>query len=311
MQKLPNLSLALVDYPGVQKSALWGLADLFSLIPRLDCDISGPQITLVSAENLPNTNFTAFVFPPSLEQDRGAPQDRLALWAEDQHIAGALACSVCAGAFWLGAAGLLQGRPATTHWALEQEFQTRFPQVDLKAEEILIDDHDVITAGGLMAWLDLGLHLSGRWYGPSIVSKLSRHLLVDPAGRAQRHYSSFRPNRAHGNSGILSAQRHMEQHLARPLVSADLAKIARMSLRSFTRHFDRATGYTPAAYLQSLRIEKARNRLEQSNATVAEISWAVGYTDLPAFSRAFKSVTGLTPGAYRDRFRTSPQQHKA
>ena len=310
MQELPNISLALVDYPGVQKSALWGLADLFSLVPRLAPDVPGPEITLVSTATLPEQSFTAFVFPPSLEQQRGSPQDPLAHWARSQHHGGAIACSVCAGAFWLGAAGLLQGRPATTHWALEREFQARFPQVDLQAEEILIDDHDVITAGGLMAWLDLGLHLAGLWYGPSMVSKLSRHLLVDPAGRAQRHYSSFRPNRSHGNSGILKAQRHMDQHLAAPLASAELAQVAGMSLRSFSRHFDRATGYTPAAYLQSLRIEKARNRLEQSTATVAEISWAVGYADLPAFSRAFKAVTGLTPGAYRDRFRTAPQSRR-
>ncbi|WP_122072682.1 GlxA family transcriptional regulator [Pseudophaeobacter sp. EL27] len=311
MQKQPTLTLALVDYPGVQKSALWGLADLFSLIPRLEPELSEPQIDLVTAPELPSAPYTAFVFPPSLEQTRGTEKDPLALWAKAQHSAGALACSVCAGAFWLAAAGLLQGRPATTHWALEQEFQRRFPQVDLKAEEILIDDHDVITAGGLMAWLDLGLHLTGLWYGPSMVSKLSRHLLVDPAGRAQRHYSSFRPNRAHGDAAILRAQRHMDLHVASPLVSADLAQVAGMSLRSFTRHFDRATGYTPAAYLQSLRIEKARNRLEQSNASVAEIAWATGYTDLPAFSRAFKSITGLTPAAYRDRFRISAQRYKA
>lgn len=305
MQISPTPSITLVDYPGVQKSALWGLADLFSLIARHNSDLIGPKVTIATPETLPAQVSTAFIFPPSLDGDRGSHDHPLAYWAQDQHAQGALACSVCAGAFWLGAAGLLHDRPATTHWALEDEFRDAFPTTQIQAEEILVDDHDIITAGGLMAWLDLGLHLTGLWYGPSMVSHLARHLLIDPAGRQQRQYSSFRPNRTHGNSAILNCQRHMDQHLAAPLVISSLSKIAGMSERSFARHFNRATGYTPAAYLQALRIEKARNRLEQSSAPVSQISYSVGYNDLPAFSRAFKTITGLTPGAYRAKFRVT------
>lgn len=303
MPIMPNRSLALIDYPGVQKSALWGLADMFALLPRLQDTTPGPEIRIITAITPDSRPCDAFVFPPSIDNSQGTESPGLLDWAKTQHGRGALACSVCAGAFWLGHAGLLDGRPATTHWALEPSFRAAFPTADLRPEHILIDDHDVITAGGLMAWLDLGLHLTGLWYGGEAVSRLSRHLLIDPAGREQRHYSSFRPNRSHGDAQILGVQRHMERHTPEPMRTEDLAHMANMSLRSFMRRFQAATGYPPATYLQALRIEKARAALERGDESISEIGWNVGYHDLSAFSRVFKTRTGLTPGAYRRRFR--------
>jgi len=303
----PNSVLALVNYPGVQRSALWGLADMFALIPRLQDDIPGPEIRIIDASDPAPHPCDAFVFPPSIDGSAGTESPQLLDWAVGQHHTGALACSVCAGAFWLGHAGLLTNRPATTHWALEVPFRTAFPYVDLRPEHILIDDHDVITAGGLMAWLDLGLHLTGRWYGGELVSRLARHLLIDPSGREQRHYSSFRPNRSHGDIQVLTVQRHMAQHVPDTMQTEHLATLAGMSLRTFMRRFQTATGYPPASYLQNLRVEKARAALERSGESVSEIAWSVGYQDLSAFSRVFKSRTGLSPGAYRRRFHIRPQ----
>ncbi len=309
MQKPPNapIRLALVAYPGAQRSALEGLADLFALLPRLAREgeaTPAVEIRTVTEADRPVTPVDAFVFPPSLEPSQAHPEHPLAEWAKAQHAAGALACSVCAGAFWLGHAGLLDNRPATTHWALEPAFRAAFPKVALHPEHILADDIDVITAGGLMAWLDLGLHLTGLWFGPDMVSRLARHLLVDPAGREQRHYSGFRPRRDHGDAAVLRAQRRMETGFAEPLGVAGLAAHAGLSERTFLRRFQAATGHSPAAYLQRLRVEKARGALERGGENTAEIAWSVGYRDSAAFSRAFKSVTGLSPGAYRARFRT-------
>lgn len=308
MQKPPKspIRLALVAYPGVQDSALAGIADIFTLLPRLTGDDSPAaplELITVREAELPETPVDAFVFPPSLQPTQARPDHPLARWARDRHAEGALACSVCAGAFWLGHAGLLDTRPATTHWALEPAFRAAFPQVRLHPEHILIDDIDVVTAGGLMAWLDLGLHLTGLWFGPALATRLARHLLVDPAGREQRHYSGFRPPRGHGDTAVLRAQRQMDTAFAEPLTVADLAEHAGLSERSFLRRFQRATGNSPAAYLQRLRVEKARGALERGPQSTAEIAWAVGYRDASAFARAFKSVTGLSPGAYRDRFR--------
>lgn len=309
MPNAPNPILALVDYPGVQRSALWGLVDMFALLPRLQDEQSGPEVRIISAADPAPSPCDAFVFPPSIDNSQGTEAPQLLDWAVTQHHAGALACSVCAGAFWLGHAGLLDTRPATTHWALEDRFRATFPKVDLRPEHILIDDHDVITAGGLMAWLDLGLYLTGRWYGSDAVSRLARHLLIDPAGREQRHYSSFRPNRSHGDAQILTVQRHMERQVQDQMQTEQLAVLAGMSLRTFMRRFQSATGYPPATYLQALRIEKARAALERGGESVSEIAWNVGYQDLSAFSRVFKARTGLSPGTYRRRFHIQPQHH--
>lgn len=316
MQKPPNIPirLALVAYPGAQRAALAGLADLFALLPRLARGAEAlpkVEVLTVAEDNLPASLVDAFVFPPSLEPTQACPDHPLAGWARAQHAAGALACSVCAGAFWLGHAGLLDNRPATTHWALEPAFRAAFPRADLQPEHILVDDLDVVTAGGLMAWLDLGLHLTGLWFGPDMVSRLARHLLVDPAGREQRHYSGFRPPRGHGDAAVLRAQRRMDTGFAEALSVPALAEHAGLSERTFLRRFQAATGMTPAAYLQRLRVEKARGALERGAGNTAEIAWSVGYQDASAFSRAFKSGTGLSPGAYRARFRVAPRRSDA
>lgn len=304
MQNTPNLPIILLDAPGAQRAALWGLQDLFALVPRLDPTCTPLDVRILAPDALPQAPVAAFVFAPSIEGTRPVPDHPLIAWAVQQHAQGALACSVCAGAFWLGQAGLLSQRPATTHWALEEEFRQSFPDVRLAPEHILVDDHDVITAGGLMAWTDLGLHLTGRWYGAEMVSRLARHLLVDPGGREQRAYSTFAPPRQHGDAAVLLAQRHMDQQFGTALTVPVLATVAGLSERSFVRRFTAATGTPPASYLQALRVEKARGALERSQASIAQIAWDVGYRDVPAFARAFKSITGLTPGAYRSRFRT-------
>ncbi len=303
MQSTPNNPVVLIDAPGAQRAALWGLADLFALIPRLSPSSRALDLQICAWDALPSKPVAAFVFVPSIEDTRPAPDHPLVDWAAQQHAQGALACSVCAGAFWLGQARLLDHRPATTHWALEAEFRQAFPDVRLALEHILVDDHDVITAGGLMAWTDLGLHLTGRWYGAEMVTRLARHLLIDPSGREQRAYSSFAPPRHHGDMPVLTAQRHMDRHYGMPLTVPTLAAVANLSERSFVRNFTAATGLPPATYLQALRVEKARGALERGQDSIAQIAWDVGYRDVPAFARAFKSVTGLTPGAYRERFR--------
>ena len=303
MQFTPNRPIVLLDTPGAQMSALLGLRDILVLATRLDVGGSPLDLQIHRPDALPDDQVAAFVFAPSIEGARPTPGDPVLAWAARQHAGGALACSVCAGAFWLAEAGLLHGRPATTHWGLEDSFRRAYPEVHLAPEHILVDDGDVITAGGLMAWTDLGLHLVGRWFGAEQVSRLARHLLIDPAGREQRAYSTFHPPRQHRDSAVLAAQRHMDRHYGEALSVPLLAQIACLSERSFVRRFTAATQLPPATYLQALRIEKARGALERSQTGIAQIAWECGYRDTAAFARAFKSVTGLTPGTYRARFR--------
>ena len=196
----------------------------------------------------------------------------------------------------------MKGRPVTTHWALEEEFRKTFPDTQLNAEHLLIDDNDIVTAGGLMAWLDLGLFIVNRCLGPQLVSQTARHLLIDTAGREQRNYRSFRPPLTHGDREILALQHWLEGHVENDISIKGMAEQTQLSDRTFLRRFKAATGITPHSYVQNLRIEKARGLLERTRMPVTQIAWNVGYHDPSAFSRLFKATTGLTAGDYRKRF---------
>jgi len=302
MTQRPNI--ALLAYEGVQMSAVLGLADLFLVANRFSTALQGPelQVRQIRMVALPDTGFDAVILPPSLQGARGAGAEAVYAWLHRQHAQGAVLCSVCAGAFWLGHAGVLAGRPATTHWALENEFRACFPDVALSCDALLVDDNDIITAGGVMAWVDLGLALIRRWQGMQVVSQTARHFLVDPAGREQANYRSFRPVLTHGDAAIRRVQLWLEGHSAESFDQRDLAIRAVLSLRSFQRRFKFATGLTPLEYLQQLRIEKARGLLERSKLAATQIAWLAGYRDASAFGRVFKEITGLTPGEYRRRF---------
>lgn len=300
----PNV--ALVAYEGAQMSAVLGLGDLFdvanrTLGPTAASRISYEILTSPSMESA--RSHDAIVLPPNLVGARGEADEHLHRWIEHQHGLGAIACSACAGAFWLGYAGILDGRPATTHWALESDFTRTFPRVDLHPEHILLDDHDVVTAGGVMAWTDLGLHLVRRWLGAEAVSRTCRQMLIDPTGREQRNYRAFQPNLVHKDAVIRDLQLWMEAHADADLSVPALAERARLSTRSLQRKFTNSTGYSLSTYVQELRVEKAKGLLELTSKPVSEICWTVGYQDVSAFCRLFKSISGLSARDYRRRFK--------
>lgn len=300
-----DVHIGVLAYGGVQMSADLGLADLLDVANRYGAENGGRRVkhSILRADDLPAApSFDAIVLPPNLTGNRGASDGKLHEWIRDRHAWGTIACSACAGAFWLGHAGLLDGRPVTTHWALEEEFRAAFPQADLNSEHILIDDNDIVTTGGVMAWVDLGLHLVSRWMGRAIVSQVCRHMLIDPHGREQRNYRSFRPKLDHGDRPIVDLQRWMEGHAQMDLSVAALARQSSLSERTLQRRFSHATGLSISAYVQELRVEKARGLLERTAMPMSEICWAVGYEDPSAFSRLFKSVSGTTTRDYRKRF---------
>ena len=288
-------------------SVILGLQDLLEIANQKSDALNGPVndvriIDAATGDDLPSDIYDVLVVPPNLCGARGDDDTPLQQWLAWQHTESAMLCSVCAGAFWLGHAGLLDRRPATTHWALEDEFRDAFPSVELLPERILVDDGDIVTAGGIMAWLDLGLFLVDRRQGAEIVMQTSRHLLIDPAGREQKNYRSFCPNLTHGDSAILKVQRMLAADPQGNHGIARVAEMAGLSPRTFQRRFRSATGLTQRAYIQSLRIEKARGLLERTRLSVSEIAWRVGYQDVAAFGRVFHAATGLTASEYRTRF---------
>ncbi|WP_096868928.1 GlxA family transcriptional regulator [Phaeobacter piscinae] len=308
---VPNTpKVAIVAYSGAQQSALHGLREMFDVANSLVDEDNGPQIAhqiLTPPEFEHRRDVDAIILPPNLTGKRGGDDQALHRWIAHQHGEGTIICSACAGSFWLGHAGILEGRPATTHWALEAEFRSQFPKVRLSPEHILVDDNDIVTVGGVMAWVDLGIHLIGRWLGAVVVSRTCRQMLIDPAGREQRNYRSFRPNMAHKDQTIRTLQIWMEGNVEADLSVGGLAHRASLSERSLHRKFLHSTNLSVNRYVQELRVEKARGLLELTALTVSEICWQVGYQDVSAFNRLFKSISGLSPGEYRQRFRIHPE----
>lgn len=235
------------------------------------------------------------VSPPRRHRD-----DRL--WLARQGRKGACLCSVCAGAFLLAQTGLLKGRKATTHWNLADSFATRFPDILLKRERMLIDEGDCITAGGVSAYMDLSLYLTARFGSPELAASLSKLLLIDPSRHLQSPYRTCSFIKNHGDTAILAVQKWLEENYAKPTTIHELADKAGLGERTFMRRFKKATGDTPLEYLQQLRIEGARKLLETTSETVEGITFKSGYEDISSFRKLFKNQTGLSPSAYRQKF---------
>ncbi|WP_336742240.1 GlxA family transcriptional regulator [Aureimonas altamirensis] len=318
--------IGLLIYPDCQLAAVYGLTDLFRIanewaarsesvaqkrgpapflrVSHWRADEAGGGIDCVydSLAGTPH-QVTHVIAPPSIvmpEKMRSMPV--AAGWMNARHAEGSTLCSVCAGAFVLAETGLIDGRRVTTHWAFARQLAERFPGVELAEEQMVIDDGDIMTAGGILAWTDLGLTLVERLMGPSIMLATARFLLVDPPRRSQRPFSQFVPRFDHGDTSILRVQQHVHAHADEPSAVAELAALAGLTERTFLRRFAKATGLRPVEYLQQMRIAKARELLEVTGNTVDQIGFSVGYGDQAAFRKLFQRFTGLTPNLYRQRY---------
>ncbi|KQT48163.1 AraC family transcriptional regulator [Devosia sp. Leaf420] len=302
-----KIEIALVVYPGAQEAALLGLADLFAIANRSD----RPQIRATrwqaDSNSISPTGETGdprvLIIPPGL----GGPVDysvaRPMMPAlRDLHGRGTTLASVCVGAFILGETGLLNGRSATTHWATADAFRSRFPLVNLDVDRLVIDDGDIITAGGMMAWTDLGLKLVDRYLGTTAMQATAATLLIDPPGREQRYYSSFVPRLNHGDAAVLVVQHWLHSQYAESISLSDMTAKSGLEERTFLRRFRRTTSMTATEYLQRFRINKAREKLQFSRDPIDAVAWSVGYRDPSAFRKVFLQIVGLSPSQFRKRF---------
>lgn len=311
----PVAEIGLLIYPDCQLAAIYGLTDLF----RIACEWTGdmPRVIRVShweatAEGVicvwdshpgPAHRLSHVIAPPSIIMpERMAPAPAAARWLREQHAEGATLCSVCAGAFVLAETGLMDGRRATTHWAFAQQLAQRFPEVHLAAEHMVLDDGDIMTAGGILAWADLGLTLVGRLLGVSTMLATARFLLIEPPRRSQRPFAHFIPRFDHGDDAIRQSQHHIHAHAASLQGVGDLHAAVGMTSRTFLRRFTAATGFRPVEYIQQVRIAKAREALERTLVPVDRIAWDVGYSDPAAFRKLFQKLTGSPPSTYRQQF---------
>jgi transcriptional regulator GlxA family with amidase domain len=223
-------------------------------------------------------------------------------WLQACAAQGARIVSLCTGAFLLAESGLLDGRAATTHWFFADLFRTRYPKVDLRCERLIVDEGNVITSGAATSFLDLVLYLVELYSGHDAAVLTAKVLLIEMGRSSQLPYTVFSARKMHGDRRILRVQEFIEAHDHREFKIDSLAAHAGMSVRNFDRRFRDAVGETPSAYLQKIRIEKARRLLENGTQTVEEIASAVGYEDERSFRRLFRALTDLSPTAYRRKY---------
>lgn len=314
---MTKLRIAVVAYESVLASALFGLGELFQGAERfrqkslvneaaIECRYfpAGSDIVMQGGLNWADDDVVdVVILPPCMAGITPVISDRLRVWLHHQHQAGAVLASACVGACLLAQTGILDGRIITTHWLLEEYFRQHFPRVQLNLDAVVIEEPDLITAGGIMAWLDLGLRILRRYYGAALVSQLSHYLVWDSGDREQRYYRCFQPPKQHGDAAILTLQHWLELHFHEPVILSALAQQIAMSERTLQRRFLQVTQLTVTRYLQLLRVEKARELLETTTLPVEQIIWKIGYDDRASFNKLFKKQTGLSPLQYRQRFR--------
>lgn len=223
-------------------------------------------------------------------------------WLRRQHEQGALVAGACVGAAYLAEAGLLDGRLATSHWALCDQLAARFPKVRWRPDLFVTEDSRLLCSGGVYAAIDVSLYLVDKLCGHEVAVQCAKALLLPMPRISQSGYSVTPIARGHDDADVRAAEAFLQAHVAEAVSAERLAAEAGMSPRTFTRRFKSATGRMPAAYVQALRIAEAKAMLERGEGPLQRVSERVGYDDLGFFRTLFKRETGMTPGEYRAQF---------
>jgi transcriptional regulator GlxA family with amidase domain len=238
--------------------------------------------------------------------ERNAP---VVPWLRRWHKRGASIASVCSGVTLVAAAGLLDGRRATTHWGLAEQLRQKYPKVKWMPELMVTEDRGVYCGGGVNASLDLSLYLVERFCGHDIAMQSAKALLVETPRAWQAGFAIIPLKTAHCDETISNAQEWLHENFRHDLPLDALARRVGMSLRNFVRRFKQATGDSPLIYLQKLRVAAAKRLLESDHRSIQEISDAVGYGDMAFFRSLFQRHTGVAPSAYRQRFGSNNLSH--
>ncbi|MFD8296999.1 GlxA family transcriptional regulator [Streptomyces bauhiniae] len=211
--------------------------------------------------------------------------------------------SICVGVYVLAAAGLLDGRPATTHWADADRFQELFPKVRVDADVLFIDDGDVLTSAGVAAGIDLCLHMVRRDHGTAVANDVARRMVVPPHRDGGQAQYIHRPLPEPQLATTTAARAWALGRLHEPLQLRDLAEREAMSVRTFTRRFREETGVSPGQWLTAQRVELARQLLESTDLSVDQVARDAGFGTAQSMRQHLQQALGVTPTAYRRTFR--------
>jgi len=223
-------------------------------------------------------------------------------WLKRRSTKGVAIASVCSGVGLVAAAGLLDGKRATTHWGLAERFREKYPRVKWMPELMVTEDRGFYCGGGVNASLDLAIYLVERFCGHEVATQTSKALLIEMPRAWQAGFAIVPLKTDHADDVISKAQDWIHKNFAKTFALEDPAERVGMSVRNFVRRFKQATGDSPLIYLQKLRVAAAKRMLESNHLSMQEISFAVGYQDVAFFRSLFQRHTGTSPSEYRTRF---------
>lgn len=326
------LHVSLVALPDGAVSSITGLFDVLNSFRMLSgADAALPRnppfkVDIVAVDDQPVTlasglpiaisasiadiKHTDIVIVPSVVLRGGGVWEtgrypELVNWLRAQNARGAILCSACSGVFLLAETGLFDGIEATVHFGYADAFRKTYPRVPIDPERVLVisgQRQEFVTSGASMTWHDLVLYLIARYVGATAAQTIARFFALQWHHDGLAPYIVFDGPRNHGDAIIVAAQDWLATHFAVANPVETMIRRSGLAERTFKRRFTSATGYAPIDYVQRLRVEDAKRRLERTDESADEIAWRVGYEDPAFFRRLFKRTTGLAPGQYRRRF---------
>ncbi|WKK21273.1 helix-turn-helix domain-containing protein [Streptomyces olivoreticuli] len=214
--------------------------------------------------------------------------------------------SICTGSFILAAAGLLDGRPATTHWSSTDHFQRLFPSVRVDADVLFVDDGDLLTSAGVASGIDLCLHIVRRDHGTAVANEVARRSVVPPHRDGGQAQYIHRPVPEPQLATTTAARAWALGRLHEPIQLRDMAEQEAMSVRTFTRRFREEVGISPGQWLTQQRVERARHLLEDSDLSVDQVARDAGFGTAASMRQHLQAALGVSPTAYRRTFRAAP-----
>lgn len=316
----PNLDVVAIAYDGQCMFELGIATELFGLarpelgVPwyrfRVVAATPGPLRTLgglrvEAAHDLRHVRRAGtIVLPGWMGRDVPPPAPLLAA-IRHAHARGARVMSICSGVYVLAAAGLLDGRTATTHWRYTDHLAAAYPDIDVRPNVLFVDHGDVLTSAGSAAGIDLGLHLIRRDHGADVAAAVARRLVVPPqrdGGQAQ--FIDHARLAASPADALGDTLAWIGRHLADPLTVAHMARHAHQSPRTFARRFVAEVGVTPVQWLVRERVRRAQQLLETTDRSIDEVAALVGFGSAETLRHHFRRIVDTSPSRYRDTFRS-------
>ncbi len=268
-------------------------------------EIFNGLFTVAPEANISAITKTNLIIIPSFVFDRqnSPKENQLQVdWMKKQYKQGAEIASMCSGAFLLASSGLLNGKSCSTHWAHASAFKKMFPEVNLKADQLITDENGIYTNGGAYSFLNLVIYLIEKYYDRQTAIYCSKMLQIEMDRNSQSAFSMFTGQKLHGDEMVKKAQAYIESKLDEKISVEHLSSKFAVGRRNFDRRFIKATGNTPVEYSQRVKIESAKKTFESSRKTVNQVMYEVGYSDVKAFREVFRKITGMSPLEYRGKY---------